>query len=132
MYIAAMTDAPGLDGIVSKTFADARYLLILDAEKAAVVTTYPRGEMDDCALANKIVQHDCEAVLCGPIEEPPFVIIADEGCVTRYQASGLRAGTALEEMLAYHLGMIPDFIGGTGCHSGEGECDGRHADENEQ
>lgn len=127
MYIAAMTDGPGLAAPVSRTFAGAAYLLILDADKGQVVTTYPRGAMDDEALARKIVLHDCEAVLCGPIEQVPFVIIADEGCVTRYEAGGLRAGEALARMAAYKLPMITDFIGGTGCGSGKEEnCDHRH------
>ena len=128
MLIAAMTDAPGLSGMISKTFAEARYLLILDAGKGNTTTIYPRGEMDDCALARKIVQHDCEAVLCGPIEAAPFAVVADEGCVTRYMAAGRRAGQALADMLAYRLDMIVDCIGGTGCHSGEGDCRGAHGD----
>ncbi len=131
MYFAAMTDEPGLSGTISETFAAARYLLILDTDKGTVVTTYPRGGADDCALARRIVQHDCEAVLCGPIEEAPFTIIADEGCVTRYLAAGQRTGAALADALGYRLNMIPDFIGGTGCHSGEGNCEEHHHDHGE-
>ena len=63
---------------------------------------------------------DCEAVFCGPIEEAPFTIIADEGCVTRYLAALLSVEEAVREMQSYRLEMITDFIGGTGCHSGEG------------
>lgn len=107
-------------------------MLIFETDKNnAVVTTYPRGTMTDCDLAKKMVMHECEAVLCGPIEEDPFVIIADEGCITRYKADGMRANQALVAMLHYRLGMIPDFIGGTGCHSGdEANCaDHDHGDE---
>ncbi len=132
MYIAAMTEGPGADGIVAPVFADAGYLLILDGETGEVTASYARGGMDDCDLAGKIVEHDCEAVLCGPIEEDPFIIIADEGCVTRYQAGGLTAREALRRMNAYQLEMIPDFIGGTGCGSGqESNCCHSHGDEDE-
>ena len=132
MYIAAMTEGPGADGIVAPVFADAGYLLILEGETGEVTASYTRGEMDDCDLARKIVEHDCEAVLCGPIEEAPFIVIADEGCVTRYQASGLTAREALRRMNAYQLEMIPDFIGGTGCGSGREEnCCHGHGEEDE-
>lgn len=127
MKIAAMTEAPGLEGAVAQTFSSAGYLLILETEPRGIDAVYPREGLTDCALAGKIVAHDCEAVLCGPIEEAPFVILADEGCVTRYQAGGLTVGAALEEMEAYRLAMIPDFIGGTGCGSGQGGCCEQHA-----
>lgn len=127
MKIAAMTESPSLEGKIAKDFSSAGYLLILETDPVGVDAVYPRGELSDCDLAGKVVEHDCEAVLCGPIEEAPFVILADEGCVTRYQASGLTAGAALREMEAYRLPMIPDFIGGTGCGSGgEGACAGHH------
>lgn len=122
MLIAALTDTGGLSAVVSETFADAQFLLILDAETCDIVKTYDRGKSDDCALARLVVEHDCEAVLCGPIEKAPFVIIADEGGVTRYYASGLSVDNAVSDMLAYRLQMLPDFIGGTGCGSGAGEC----------
>lgn len=128
MFIAAMTDSPGLEGMISQTFAQAKYLLIIEAEGASVCATYARSSVGgDRDLARRIVEHDCEAVLCGPLEEEPFEIIADEGCVTRYLACGLSAAEALKEMEAYRLDMIPDFIGGTGCHSGEeARCCGEH------
>lgn len=130
MKIAAMTESPELGGIVAQDFSSAKYLLILETEPCGIDTAYSREGLSDCDLARKIVAHDCEAVLCGPIEEDPFVILADEGCVTRYQASGLTAGTALREMEAYRLKMIPDFIGGTGCGSGqEGICKKHCGDE---
>ena len=124
MYIAAMTEKPGMEGIVSPLFGNAEYLTIMQAETASVYKVYGREDVGgDCGFARKIVEHDCEAVLCGPVEETPFVILADEGCVTRYLASGLTARKALEEMNWYRLPMLPDFIGGSGCHSGEeGRC----------
>lgn len=128
MFIAAMTDSPGLEGMISQTFAQARYLLIIEAEHRSLCAVYARSRAEgDRNLAERIVEHDCEAVLCGPLEEEPFVILADEGCVTRYLACGLTAAEALKEMEAYRLDMIPDFIGGTGCHSGgEARCCGEH------
>ena len=115
MYIAAMTEKPGMEGIVSPLFGNAEYLTIMQAETASVYKVYGREDVGgDCGFARKIVE---------PVEETPFVILADEGCVTRYLASGLTARKALEEMNRYRLPMLPDFIGGSGCHSGEdGRC----------
>ena len=127
MKIAAMTEGPDWNSPVAETFAAAEWLLILEMEPAGVIAAIPRNGLPDCDLAREIVAHDCEAVLCGPVEEAPFVIIADEGCVTRYQAAGLSARTAVREMEAYHLSMVPDFIGGTGCGSGGVDaCRGHH------
>lgn len=37
MYIAAMTEKPGMEGIVSPLFGDAEYLTIMQAETASVL-----------------------------------------------------------------------------------------------
>lgn len=130
MNIAIMTADPGMSGMIPAAFAGASYLLIADNDTARITETVARGDMDDCALAELIVSHGCEAVICGAIEEAPFVIIADEGCVTRYNGIGLRAATALRKMNAYELTLIRDFIGGTGCGSSEkNECDQRHGED---
>ena len=110
--------------VVAEDFSAAKRLQIYDVPdeggKSTLVCDVARDCLDDEALALRIVEEDCEAVLCGPIEEAPFVILADQGCVTRYLAVGLSAQEAIAKMEAYELDMIPDFIGGTGCHSGEG------------
>ena len=129
MNIAVMTDNPGMSGMISETFSVAAYLQIIDNESGKIITSYIRDKLTDSDLANKIVENDCEAVICGPIEQDAFVIIADEGCVTRYDGRGLRAGVALNRMNEYALTMITDFIGGEGCGSGTGECNHEHENE---
>ena len=64
--------------------------------ESTLVCDVARDCLDDEALALRIVEEDCEAVLCGSIEESPFIILADQGCVTRYLAAGLRAPTAAD------------------------------------
>ncbi len=130
MFIAAMTNSPDRKGIIAPRFALAEYLLIFDTETTQLSASYERGKLSDVDLSEKIVEHGCEAVICGPIEEAPFAVIADEGCVTRYRGSGLELDDAILKMEAYELPLITDFIGGTGCGSGEGaECDRRHGQE---
>jgi len=123
MYIGIMTDKPDMDGIIPALFADANFLLIVDADKDTVCAKYARSGMTDRNFARKLIEHDCEAVLCGPIEKEPFLIIADEGCITRYYSVGLSAGEALKAMLAEQLPLIVDFIGGTGCGAAHTNCD---------
>lgn len=110
--------------VVARDFSSAARLEIYDVSEEGgahtLLCTVPRTGLSDEALALRIVEEDCEAVLCGPIEEAPFVILADQGCVTRYAASGLAPEEALRKMERYELDMITDYIGGTGCHSGEG------------
>ena len=115
---------PAQEPVVAEDFSAAKRLQIYDVPdeggESTLVCDVARDCLDDEALALRIVEEDCEAVLCGSIEESPFIILADQGCVTRYLAAGLRAQEAIAKMEAYELDMIPDFIGGTGCHSGEG------------
>ena len=110
--------------VVATDFSTAKRLQIYDVPEnggeSTLLCEVARDCLDDEALALRIVEEDCEAVLCGPIEEAPFVILADQGCVTRYHAVGLSAAEAIAKMEQYALDMITDFIGGTGCHSGEG------------
>ena len=69
------------------------------------------------------MEWDCEAILCGPIDRMPFLIIADRGHITRYDAAGLQALDALEKMQAYQLQYLTAAIDGTGCDPNEeGEC----------
>lgn len=121
MKIAVMLS---YEPVVASDFSSAKRLQIYDVPDHGGAYTLlreiPRDCLDDEAIALRIVEEDCEAVLCGPIEEAPFVVLADQGCVTRYNAVGLEADEALRKMEAYALDMITDFIGGTGCHSGEG------------
>jgi hypothetical protein len=126
MYIGIMTDSPDMDGKIPALFAEANFLLIVDADAGTVHAKYTRNGMADSGFARKLIEHDCEAVLCGYIEREPFLIIADEGCITRYNCVGLSAGDALKEMLNDKLPLIVDFIGGTGCHSVHTACDGGH------
>ena len=51
-------------------------------------------------------------LLEGQLEQAPFVIVADEGCCTRYDGSRLPALLAVDKMNDYALPLITDFIGG--------------------
>lgn len=108
---------------VAGEFAAGVCLMIADADTGECLCALPVQEMTPVEVAGKIVEADCEAVITGPISRGPFEIIADEGCATRYNGVGLPMAEALEKMNAYALPLIPDYIGGTGCHPGnEANC----------
>jgi len=113
------------DGKVPALFSDAGYAVVMDADTNTVLGEFSRESMNDEAFALRISKDDPEAVITGEIEEKPFVILAERFGITRYDGSGYGAQEAVKLMNAYRLRIIPDFIGGTGCHSGE-ECHDHH------
>ena len=116
-------DVNGKEGAVAASFGAAQRLLLVESDTGSVLESLERQGRSDIELALKILDWNCECVLCGPIEEAPFLVIADEGGVTRYDASGLVFAEALARFNSDALLLIRDCIGGTGCQSGgAGEC----------
>lgn len=109
------------DGVIAELFDETGYVVLIDAENYSVLSEFERGEMSQVELARWVLEEDCEAIITGPLEEAPFEIIAEEGMITRYDGVGLEAMESVRLMNGYRLKLIPDYIGGTGCHSGE-EC----------
>lgn len=109
------------NGVIADFFADAAHAVVIDAETGKVLADFGRARMSEAEFARRVAQEDVEAVITGPIEKEPFEILAEEFMITRYDGSGLKPAEAVKLMNAYRLRMLPDFIGGTGCHSG-GEC----------
>lgn len=128
MKIAVASTRPGTDGQVPETFSQTQWLLIFNAETDELLHTYGRGEDGDTGLAREILKWNCEGVLCGPIERQPFLIIADEGCVTRYHAAGMSVWQALEALRSRSLEFIRDYIGGENRphQPGAPPCGGQH------
>jgi len=113
MKIAITSDTQEADGIVPKYFKDSEFLMIIDADLNQIIKIYGKQDPDNLVFARKVLEHDCEAVICGLIEKEAFEIMADEG-VTRYNGSGKKVQTAYDYMNRYKLEMIPDYIGGPG------------------
>ncbi len=109
--IASNIDLP--EGIVPDFFAGSPYLLIIETRFNKILANI-KNEGDDAELASKLVPHNCECVLCGPIEEAPFCILANAG-ITRYNAAGLSIEYALDDFEQNALELIRDHIGGIGC-----------------
>jgi len=109
------------NGTVAELFSEATHAVLIDAETGNFVKEFARGKMSDTDFARRIAEEDPEAVITGEINKEPFEILAEEFYITRYDGSGLKAAEAVKLMNAYKLRIIPDYIGGTGCHN-DGEC----------
>lgn len=122
MLIAVASDSADMQGAVPTLFAEAPYLLIVNAETGELLHSLPRTAGGDMAFAAQMLSLDCEGLLCGPIAREPFLRIADDGCITRYNAAGLRVGEALARFSRRDLELIRDHIDGEGCQSRSGDA----------
>lgn len=106
--------------------------MIIDADKNQIFHVYGKQDPDNLVFAKKVVEHDCEAVICGPIEKEPFEILVKAG-VTRYLGSGHTVQKAYSYMNRYKLELIRDYIGGPGPfgHSHDFSCECGEEEEHE-
>mgnify|MGYP000737519089 CR=1 FL=1 len=111
MNIAIASETEEIDGLVPATFKESPFLMIIDADKNQIFHVYGKQDPDNLVFAKKVVEHDCEAVICGPIEKEPFEILVKAG-VTRYLGSGHTVQKAYSYMNRYKLELIRDYIGG--------------------
>ena len=125
MKIAIASETEEIDGLVPSTFRESPFLMIIDADKNQIFKVYGKQDPENLTFARKVVEHDCEAVICGPIEKEAFEILAGAG-ITRYLGSGHTVQHAYDYMVRYKLDLIRDYIGGPGAgghsHSGLCEC----------
>ena len=98
MKIAVTCENMEINGLVPKTFKDSEYLMIIDADKNQIFKIYGKQDPDNMVFAQKVLDHDCEALICGPLEKEPFELLAGAG-VTRYNGSGHKVQTAYDEPL---------------------------------
>ena len=114
-----------------KNFETCRWLLFVETDDMTIDAVRHDETLSAEALANMVVERDCEAVITGELTPATFDIIAD-GCVTRYCGKGLTVKEAVEKMDNYTLEYIRNADGTDTCQSdhGGGTCDcGEHDDE---
>ena len=132
MNIAVTTVDPTLESAVFCEFAKTPWLLIVNVEKmTCTVIAHSCAAGSHRELARIVLEHRCEAVITGKLDEGAFDVLADEG-VTRYLAEGMSARAALDAMEKRQLELIRNPDGSTTCsgshHEGlEGlSCESRH------
>ena len=118
MNIAIASETEEIDGLVPATFKESPFLMIIDADKNQIFHVYGKQDPDNLVFAKKVVEHDCEAVICGPI---------------RYLGSGHTVQKAYSYMNRYKLELIRDYIGGPGPfgHSHDFSCECGEEEEHE-
>lgn len=130
MNIAITCETDEVNGLVPKTFKEAPFLMIVDADKMQIFKIYGKQDEENITFAKKVLEHECEALICGAMEQAPFNLVAGGG-VTRYDGSGHTAEKAFKYMNRYKLKWIADYIGGPGAFGGShsGVCEGEDTDE---
>ncbi len=127
MHIAVVADGPGLDAVVSPAFEAGSWLIVVDTDNDAIVATMEKSDAEGLGFAQAAVDTDCEAVVCGVIEEKAFILLAD-ACITRYDGAGLPARAAVQGAVDNTLPYLRDYEGGSGCeehgHEEHDSCDG--------
>ena len=119
MKIAVTCENMEINGLVPNTFKDSEFLMIIDADKNQIFKIYGKQDPENMVFAQKVLEHDCEAIICGPMEKEPFELLADAG-VTRYNGSGRKvqkayfAGTRRKSVV-YFFSCYPALYGMTVC-----------------
>ena len=133
MKIAVTCENMEITGLVPRLFKDSEFLMIIDADTNQIYKIYGKQDPENMVFAEKVLEHDCEAIICGPMEKAPFELLAGKG-VTRYDGSGMKVQRAYDYMHRYQLKWISDYIGGPGAHghSHSGKCEGDHEHEEEE
>lgn len=124
MKVSVAVGSREVNGIIPGELADASYLFIVDVDNFQIIRILPaEPENRDVFFAEQTVKEDCEAIICGEIEEAAFEILARAG-VSRYLGTGETAGRSIKLMNDYRLPQIRDCKGGAGCPGahGGGEC----------
>ncbi|MGE4484741.1 MAG: NifB/NifX family molybdenum-iron cluster-binding protein [Oscillospiraceae bacterium] len=116
MKIAFATETRDPNGVIAMTLADAPFLLIADLDKKEILEVVTANKTDrEMVYAKKTVEHKCELIICGDIEEKDaFETLSDDG-VTRQRGAGLTVTQATKAMLSGTLPYIKDHVGGNGC-----------------
>jgi predicted Fe-Mo cluster-binding NifX family protein len=127
MYIAVAADGKSLESSVSDEFVSCKHLLIVNMDSMTIETFENSGEPKGEALARKVVDYCCEAVITGMLTSEAFDIIADDD-ITRYDGRGYSVRDALAMMERHVLKLIKNVEGTDECDSrhDESSCDGHH------
>ncbi|MDL2264193.1 hypothetical protein LJC31_06025 [Synergistaceae bacterium OttesenSCG-928-I11] len=125
MKIAIAATGDGLDSKVAEKLCDAKALHIIDVDRFEIVRVYcSEDENCDHFFSHKVLDENCEAIICGGIRKEPFEVLAGDS-VTRYDGSGLTLNEAVRGMCANELPLIRDCEDGLGCpglHASHTHC----------
>lgn len=123
MLIGTTANGTDLNARVPENYEEATHLFIVETDDDSVVAVYEKQDPDGIYFAEKLYEHDCEAIVCGIMQMPGFERVAGYS-ITRYLGVGLPVLDAIHGGLYNTLPNIVDYEGGSGCDSHDHECDG--------
>lgn len=102
--------------IIPAELVEAQYLIFVDVDHSSIIETKTKSNQieSDVFFAQSTIEWDCEAIICGGIDEKAFEILANQG-ITRYLGTGYSSIEAIKLMKEYSLPLIKEYNGGTGC-----------------
>ncbi len=116
LKIAAATLGPEPEDMIADLFEECTHLQVYDGDTGELVEVIERNGQSDVQLGQILADMWAEAVICGPLRQDVFdIIAADEYSITRYNGVGMPAAIALKAALDYKLDVIRDPIDGIGC-----------------
>jgi predicted Fe-Mo cluster-binding NifX family protein len=117
MHIAIVTETESPNSVISAEFGKHDCVSIIDVDSMTIVFSSFNQNLSLVEIARRIVESDCEALICGDLfNEEVFSILSDAG-VTRYNGSKLTILKAIDRMMNNRLPLIKDVQGGTGCQN---------------
>lgn len=118
MLIAAAVAGSGPNTYIAELFEESEQLWIIETDENKAVAVYNRRDDDGSFFAKQCYLHDCEAIVCGKLQQAVFEQIASKS-ISRYLGAGLEPFEAAKAAELNYLPLITDHIGGTGCGSHE-------------
>ena len=102
LKMAVTTLGPDPGDKISDLFEECTHLQIYDGDTQELIEVIARDGRSDAQLAQLLADMWVEAVICGPLQQDAFDIIAgDEYSITRYNGVGMTALIALKAALDY-------------------------------
>lgn len=115
MKIAVAANGDTLESMVTEEYENSTYLLVVDINSLSF-RAYPneeRGSSSELGITSRLIEHDCEALISGSIEQANFdAMVAAQ--VTRYNGANYSVNNALHRMETNQLEIIRDYKGGEG------------------
>lgn len=115
MKIAVAANGDTLESMVTEEYENSTYLLVVDMNGLSF-RVYPNeecGSSSELGITSRLIEHDCEALISGSIEQANFdAMVAAQ--VTRYNGANYSVNDALHRMETNQLEIIRDYKGGEG------------------
>lgn len=115
MLIAVAASGAGEQAQVPESYEESTALYIVETDDGSVVASYGEPGEGGLSFAERVLEHDCEAVACGRFLTPAAFERLATSSVSRYYAAGLPVREAAQAADRGLLPLLTDHEGGVGC-----------------